>query len=85
MSSADEISSTASSRLSQSSSLFGLEAVGRHGMQDADNPDTANPSPLTMFNEHRSLPFSIAYRMVGTVADVITNPCKLVHLPAAPS
>jgi len=43
--------------------------MDRHSMQDADNPDTANPSPLTMFNEHRSLLFSIAYRMLGTVAD----------------
>jgi len=43
--------------------------MDRHSMQDADNPDTANPSPLTMFNEHRSLLFSIAYRMLGSVAD----------------
>src|SRR6266446_5210881 len=50
-------------------SLCGLEGMDRHSMQDADNPDTANPSPLTMFNEHRSLLFSIAYRMLGTVAD----------------
>jgi len=38
-------------------------------MQDADNRDTVAPSPLTTFNEHRRLLFSIAYRMTGSVAD----------------
>ena len=38
-------------------------------MQNTENPDIACPSPLTTFNEHRSLLFSIAYRMVGSVAD----------------
>jgi len=38
-------------------------------MQDEDNSAAAGPSPLTTFNEYRSLLFSIAYRMVGTVAD----------------
>jgi RNA polymerase sigma-70 factor (ECF subfamily) len=42
--------------------------MGRHGMQDDDNSDTV-PSPLTTFNEHRRLLLSIAYRMVGSVAD----------------
>jgi RNA polymerase sigma-70 factor (ECF subfamily) len=38
-------------------------------MQGEDNSDAADLSPLTTFNEHRSLLFSIAYRMVGSVAD----------------
>lgn len=43
--------------------------MARHGMHDLENPEAAAPSALTTFNEHRSLLFSIAYRMVGTVAD----------------
>jgi RNA polymerase sigma-70 factor (ECF subfamily) len=43
--------------------------MARDGMQDEGNSEAATPSPLTTFNEHRSLLFSIAYRMVGTVAD----------------
>ena len=36
----------------------------------ADNRSSeAHPDALTTFNEHRSLLFSIAYRMLGTVAD----------------
>jgi len=31
--------------------------------------DAVAPDPLATFNEYRSLLFSIAYRMVGTVAD----------------
>jgi RNA polymerase sigma-70 factor (ECF subfamily) len=38
-------------------------------MQDEDNSAATGPSSLTTFNEHRSLLFSIAYRMVGSVAD----------------
>jgi RNA polymerase sigma-70 factor (ECF subfamily) len=38
-------------------------------MQNEDDSDTAGLSSLTTFNEHRSLLFSIAYRMVGSVAD----------------
>lgn len=32
-------------------------------------PDTAAPTALTMFSEHRSALFSIAYRMLGTIND----------------
>ena len=36
----------------------------------ADDGDLENsPDPLRTFNEYRSLLFSIAYRMLGTVAD----------------
>jgi RNA polymerase sigma-70 factor (ECF subfamily) len=36
----------------------------------ADDTDSeGTPDPLTTFNEYRSLLFSTAYRMVGTVAD----------------
>lgn len=36
----------------------------------ADNgPSHGTPGTLTTFNEHRGLLFSIAYRMLGTVAD----------------
>src|SRR5436309_4266423 len=34
-----------------------------------ENLEAAGRSPLTTFNEYRSLLFSIAYRMVGSVAD----------------
>jgi RNA polymerase sigma-70 factor (ECF subfamily) len=34
-----------------------------------DNSDPVGSSPLATFNEHRTLLFSIAYRMVGSVAD----------------
>jgi RNA polymerase sigma-70 factor (ECF subfamily) len=37
--------------------------------EDGKTPDAAAPSALTTFSEHRSLLFSIAYRMMGTVAD----------------
>jgi RNA polymerase sigma-70 factor (ECF subfamily) len=43
--------------------------MGRQTMQNPKDIDTAGPSPLTTFNEHRSLLFAIAYRMVGSVAD----------------
>ena len=36
---------------------------------DANIPGAAAPSALTTFSEHRSVLFSIAYRMLGTVAD----------------
>ena len=36
---------------------------------DGRIPEAAAPSALTTFSEHRSLLFSIAYRMLGTVAD----------------
>jgi RNA polymerase sigma-70 factor, ECF subfamily len=38
-------------------------------MPNTEEPAAAVPSPLTAFNEHRNLLFSIAYRMTGTVAD----------------
>ena len=34
-----------------------------------DGHSEGAPDPLATFNEYRSLLFSIAYRMVGTVAD----------------
>jgi RNA polymerase sigma-70 factor (ECF subfamily) len=37
--------------------------------QDGIPPEATTPSALTTFSEHRSLLFSIAYRMLGTVAD----------------
>jgi RNA polymerase sigma-70 factor (ECF subfamily) len=40
-----------------------------HQKPNTDNSGPADPSALTAFNEHRSLLFSIAYRMVGSVAD----------------
>ena len=40
----------------------------RNHMADDGNSEGA-PDPLATFNEYRSLLFSIAYRMVGTVAD----------------
>src|SRR5437773_3402665 len=38
-------------------------------MANMENSGTTGQSPLTTFNEYRSLLFSIAYRMVGSVAD----------------
>src|SRR5215510_13156843 len=38
-----------------------------HMANDGDSEGA--PDPLATFNEHRSLLFSIAYRMMGTVAD----------------
>jgi hypothetical protein len=34
--------------------------------EDGKTPEAAAPSALTTFGEHRSLLFSIAYRMLGT-------------------
>jgi Sigma-70 region 2 len=40
----------------------------RNHMAEDGNSEGA-PDPLATFNEYRSLLFSIAYRMLGTVAD----------------
>ena len=40
----------------------------RNQMADDGNSERA-PDQLAAFNEYRSLLFSIAYRMLGTVAD----------------
>ena len=40
-----------------------------HQKPNTDRSGPADPRALTAFNEHRSLLFSIAYRMVGSVAD----------------
>src|SRR5262245_53450609 len=42
--------------------------MARHDAHDEETSETA-PDPLATFNEHRGLLFSIAYRMMGTVAD----------------
>ena len=42
--------------------------MNQNGMAD-DGDSEGTPDPLTTFNEYRSLLFSIAYRMLGTVAD----------------
>ena len=42
--------------------------MAHNHMADDGNSEEA-PDPLTTFNEYRSLLFSIAYRMLGTVAD----------------
>ena len=49
----------------------------RNRMADDGNSEGA-PDPLARFNEYRSLLFSIAYRMVGTVADAEDT---LLHPP----
>ena len=41
-----------------------------HMNDDGDSEGVSDP--LTTFNEYRSLLFSIAYRMLGTVADEVT-------------
>jgi len=38
-------------------------------MPDRDQLDSADPNRLTAFDQHRGLLFSIAYRMLGSVAD----------------
>ena len=40
-----------------------------NGTHDDDISEATAPDALTTFNEHRGLLFSIAYRMMGTVAD----------------
>src|SRR5262245_59672558 len=42
--------------------------MAEHDAHDEEISETAR-DPLTTFNEHRGLLFSIAYRMMGTVAD----------------
>src|SRR5881398_579387 len=43
--------------------------MAAHGTHDDEISGAAAPDPLTTFNEYRSRLFSIAYRMLGTVAD----------------
>ena len=45
-----------------------MSAIAHNHMAD-DGDAKGAPDPLTTFSEHRSLLFSIAYRMLGTVAD----------------
>ncbi len=40
-----------------------------HNHMADDGDSKGAPDPLTTFDEYRSLLFSIAYRMLGTVAD----------------
>jgi DNA-directed RNA polymerase specialized sigma24 family protein len=57
------------SPVSQRDCAGGLNSMVLHRMKDEAYSEAAAPSALTTFNEHRSLLFSIAYRMTGTVAD----------------
>ena len=43
--------------------------MAAHDTQDEKTPEATAASALTSFSEHRNLLFSIAYRMMGTVAD----------------
>ena len=45
-----------------------MSAIAHNHMAD-DGDAKGAQDPLTTFSEHRSLLFSIAYRMLGTVAD----------------
>jgi len=54
--------------VSRGEPLSRLNDMAGHGAPDGDTSKTA-PDPLATFNEHRGLLFSIAYRMMGTVAD----------------
>lgn len=45
------------------------EDIGEHGVGDAKPKDDSASRHLEIFNQYRSLLFSIAYRMLGTVAD----------------
>jgi RNA polymerase sigma-70 factor (ECF subfamily) len=46
-----------------------LSDMAAQGIGGGGITDTAGPSALTTFSEHRSVLFSIAYRMLGTIGD----------------
>ena len=54
---------------SQDDPVDGLSNMAADHTENTKSPEAAAPSALTTFTEHRSLLFSIAYRMMGTVAD----------------
>src|SRR5262249_55067813 len=56
------------STTSSPSNRWACSAMPRNHMADDGNSERA-PDPLAAFNEYRSLLYSIAYRMLGTVAD----------------